>query len=336
MCNIAEMSSSHVNPISITSETLLREQERLVLYLTELLDRSINAKEIPDDEEKPQIDNKILQEYNTLLLKLRQYKQLDISRIKLLQCIARGALSEGYITNPSEVQNLVDNIQILGIDSKVRSEDEEERYCKGTIINNINHLSTRSESMHRYVDGKNNNYIINYDNSSSQHQHAKHDSKILEDPLNMKDLLLQYDEIFELVEAHIGITFHSLKHAYHSDTMLSTSMGDIFEEVDADLEASGLTIENFKHLMEPNGDHCDSTTAGHSGPEQNSVAEDVALRQFQSLYHQSFDSPLTGDDRDEDVLVELLEGLRTKHRTVLRKTAALCEPYSPYHIHFKI
>ena len=44
--------------------------------------------------------------------------------------IARGALSERYKTNPSEVQNLIDNVQILGIDSKIRSEDEEERYCR--------------------------------------------------------------------------------------------------------------------------------------------------------------------------------------------------------------
>ena len=116
-------------------------------------------------------------------------------------------------------------------------------------------------------------------------------------------------------------------------TMISTSRDIIFEEVDADLEGSGLISENLRRLMEPNGDHYfDSTTAGHLGPEQDSVAKDVAFRQFQSLYHQSFDYPLTGEDRDQDVLVELLEGLRT---TVLRKTAALWEPYSPYNIHLK-
>eukprot|EP01035_Chromulina_nebulosa_P024753 gene24753-32236_t len=323
--------SCHDNAIIVTSVNLLNEKERLILFLTELLDRSTN-KEIPDAE-KNQIDNKILQEYNTLLLKLRQFKQLDISRIKLLQSIARGALSEGYITNPAELHCLIDNVQLPSIDSKIRSEDEEEGHCKSATINYINQLSASGESTHRNVDEKSTNPIIN--SRDSQHQHIQlDDSKMLKDPFNMNDLQLQYDELFELVEARIGMSFHSLKHLSHSDTMIS-SPRDIFEEVDSDLEASGLIVENLKRLMGPTGDHYDSTAMSLSIPEQDSVANDVALRLFQSLYHQSYDSSWIENDRDEDIVAELLEGLRAKHRTVLRKTATLCEPYSPYQIHFK-
>ena len=333
---------SSYDTISLTSENLLRAQDRLIAILSEFFERG-DGTEKSNFETSPtgnQIDSNIMVEYNTLLLNLRKYKQLDIARIKHLQYIARVALSEGYVANATEVQILIDNVQILGIDAQVRSEDEEERYCKGTVVNYINHFTVNSETVHHSADEKkavkfNSNIHSSCDNSQIPHHQA-------EDPFHMKDLLSKFDETFDLVEAHAGVLFHSLKQAHLSDT-IDTTAGDIIEEIESDLRASGLSIDNLSRLMGLHANHNGSYAMGSSNPPEGQsqgdpVAADIAFRQFQSLFDPSLSSRLPQSDHCDDggdVLLEMLDGLRAKHRTVLRKTAALCEPYSPYHIHFK-
>ena len=260
------------------------------------------------------IDSVVLK-YNKLLLKLRKYRELDIARTKKLECIIHSTLSEGIAGGCGEVQNILDNIQYLAVDTVQRTVDEEETFCRLIFQKQLQIHNFQSNSELLFGDGKSgivsNTSGVNYT-----------------DPFSMNEELSEYNNIFRVLDSRVGALLHSIK----STRMVETT--SLIDEINNTLVMSGLSESILRKLLiEEN-----SAERGNLSPLSIIKIPDhdesaMVFRLTQSLYHGEFlGCPI---EREGDFVTQMLQSLRRKHRAVLMRTASLCEPYSPYYIHFK-